>query len=140
VPLGGSAVLPKVERYYAGGDTTIRGYQLDWGLTEEVRTPATDGMSYVQYRPVGGNLRILQNIDLQFPISAPLYGALFLDSGMVGYYPGNIRAGDFRHGIGFSPLIIKLPVGDISLSFAIPLNRHPGDDTWRTHFNVGLMF
>jgi outer membrane protein insertion porin family len=140
VPLGGSAVLPKVERYYAGGDTTIRGYQLDWGLTEAVRAPATDGMSYVQYRPVGGNLRVLQNIDLQFPISAPLYGAVFLDSGMVGYYPGNIRAGDFRHGVGFSPLIIKLPVGDISLSFAIPLNRHPGDDTWRTHFNVGLMF
>lgn len=140
VPLGGSAVLPKVERYYAGGDTTIRGYQLDWALTETVRTPATDGMSYVQYRPVGGNLRILQNIDLQFPISAPLYGSIFFDSGMIGYYPGNIRATDFRHGIGFSPLIIKLPVGDISLSFAIPLNRHPGDDTWRTHFNVGLMF
>lgn len=140
IPLGGSAVLPKVERYYAGGDTTIRGYQLDWALTETVRVPATDGMSYVQYRPLGGNLRILQNIDLQFPISAPLYGSVFLDSGMVGYYPGNIRADDFRHGIGFSPLIIKLPVGDISLSFAIPLNRRPGDDTWRTHFNVGLMF
>jgi outer membrane protein insertion porin family len=140
IPLGGAAVLPKVERYYAGGDTTIRGYQLDWALTETVRSPATDGMSYVQYRPVGGDLRILQNIDLQFPISAPLYGAIFLDSGMVGYHVGNIGAMDFRHGIGFSPLVIKLPVGDISLSFAVPLNRHPGDDTWRTHFNVGLMF
>jgi outer membrane protein assembly complex protein YaeT len=140
VPLGGSAVLPKVERYYAGGDTTLRGYQLDWALTETIRTPATDGMTYVQYRPIGGDLRILQNVDLQFPISAPLYGSIFLDSGMVGYYAGNIAASDFRHGIGFSPLVIKLPVGDVSLSFAIPLNRHPGDDTWRTHFNVGLMF
>jgi outer membrane protein insertion porin family len=140
LPFGGSAVLPKVERYYAGGDTTIRGYQLDWALTETLRSPATAGMTYVQYRPLGGNLRILQNIDLQFPISAPLYGSIFLDSGMVGYYVGNISAGDFRHGIGFSPLILKLPVGDVSLSFAIPLNRHPGDDTWRTHFNVGLMF
>jgi outer membrane protein insertion porin family len=140
LPFGGSAVLPKVERYYAGGDTTIRGYQLDWAMTETVRTPATDGMTYVQYRPIGGNLRILQNIDLQFPISAPLYGSVFLDTGMVGYYLGNVSATDFRHGIGFSPLILKLPVGDVSLSFAIPLNRQPGDDTWRTHFNVGLMF
>jgi outer membrane protein insertion porin family len=144
LPWGGPALLPKVERYYAGGDTTIRGYQLDWALTETVRTPVTgttsDGVTSPQYRPVGGNLRILQNIDLQFPLSPPLYGAVFLDSGMVGYYAGNIRASDFRHGVGFSPLIIKLPVGDISLSFAIPLNRHPGDDTWRTHFNVGLMF
>ena len=28
-PLGGESLLPKVERYFAGGDTTIRGYQLD---------------------------------------------------------------------------------------------------------------
>jgi outer membrane protein insertion porin family len=140
LPLGGAALLPKVERYFAGGDTSIRGYQLDYALTETIRVPGVDGLSYVQYRPVGGNLRILQNIDLQFPISPPLYGAFFLDSGLVGYSLDDISAADFRHGVGFSPLVIKLPVGDLSLSFAIPLNRRPGDDTWRTHFNVGLMF
>jgi outer membrane protein insertion porin family len=139
-PLSGSALLPKVERYFAGGDTTIRGYQLDHALTETISAPAAPGVSYVSYRPLGGNLRILQNIDLQFPISAPLYGSLFLDSGMVGYSLEGLSATDFRHGVGFCPLLIKLPVGDVSLSFAIPLNRHPGDDTWRTHFNVGLMF
>ena len=139
-PLGGSALLPKVERFFAGGDTTIRGYQLDYALTETITAPAAPGVNYVSYRPLGGNLRILQNIDLQFPISPPLYGSLFLDSGMVGYSLDGISAADFRHGVGFSPLVIKLPVGDVSLSFAIPLNRHPGDDTWRTHFNVGLMF
>jgi outer membrane protein insertion porin family len=140
LPLGGPALLPKVERYFAGGDTTIRGYQLDYALTETISVPGVSGLNYVQYRPLGGNLRILQNIDLQFPISPPLYGALFWDCGMIGYSLDDISASDFRHGIGFSPLLIKLPVGDLSLSFAIPLNRHPGDDTWRTHFNVGLMF
>ncbi len=140
VPLGGAALLPKVERFYAGGDTSIRGYQLDYALTETVSVPGVGGLNYVQYLPVGGNLRILQNIDLQFPIAPPLYGAVFWDSGMVGYSLDNLSVADFRHGIGFSPLVIKLPVGDLSLSFAIPLNRHPGDDTWRTHFNVGLMF
>ncbi len=140
LPLGGAALLPKVERFFAGGDTSIRGYQLDYALTETVSAPGVGGLNYVQYLPVGGNLRILQNIDLQFPIAAPLYGAVFLDSGVVGYSLGDLSAADFRHGIGFSPLVIKLPVGDLSLSFAIPLNRHPGDDTWRTHFNVGLMF
>jgi outer membrane protein insertion porin family len=140
LPLGGPALLPKVERYFAGGDTTIRGYALDYALTETIAAPGTPGQTYVQYRPIGGNLRILQNIDLQFPISAPLYGAIFFDSRMLGYSLDSISASDFRHGVGFSPLLIKLPVGDLSLSFAIPLNRHPGDDTWRTHFNVGLMF
>jgi outer membrane protein insertion porin family len=139
IPLGGAALLPKVERYFAGGDTTIRGYQLDYALTETIATQGP-GVTYVQYLPVGGNLRILQNIDLQFPLSPPLYGSVFLDSGVVAYSPDNLAASDFRHGVGFSPILIKLPVGDVSLSFAIPLNRHPGDDTWRTHFNVGLMF
>ena len=146
IPLGGSDLLPKVERFFAGGDTTIRGYQLDHALTETIAQPmlgdgtSTPIASYVQYRPLGGNLRILQNIDLQFPIAPPLYGSVFLDSGVVGYSLSDLSATDFRHGLGFSPLIIKLPVGDLSLSFAIPLNRRPGDDTWRTHFNVGLMF
>jgi outer membrane protein insertion porin family len=140
LPLGGSALLPKVERYFAGGDTTIRGYQLDYALTETVRVPSFGNNTAVQYLPLGGNLRILQNIDLQFPIAKPLYGAVFLDSGMVGYSLNDISATDFRHGLGVSPLVIKLPVGDLSLSFAVPLNRHPGDDTWRMHFNVGLMF
>jgi outer membrane protein insertion porin family len=139
-PLGGAALLPKVERFFAGGDTTIRGYQLDHALTETITAPAAPGVSYISYRPLGGNLRVLQNIDLQFPIAPPLYGALFLDSGVVGYSWEAFSASEFRHGVGFSPLVIKLPVGDLSLSFAIPLNRHPGDDTWRTHFNVGLMF
>jgi outer membrane protein assembly factor BamA len=145
LPLGGASVLPKVERFFAGGDTTIRGYQLDHALTDTIRVPGTSGPlgwseTYVQYRPIGGNLRILQNVDLQFPLSPPLYGSLFWDSGMLGYSLDGISASDFRHGIGVSPLLIKLPVGDVSLSFAIPLNRRPGDDTWRTHFNVGLMF
>ena len=140
LPIGGPALLPKVERYFAGGDTTIRGYQLDHALTETISVPGVGGLNYVQYRPLGGNLRILQNIDLQFPLSPPLYGSIFFDSGVVGYSLDEMSASDFRHGVGFSPLLIKLPVGDLSLSFAIPLNRHPGDDTWRTHFNVGLMF
>jgi outer membrane protein insertion porin family len=141
VPMGGAALLPKVERYYAGGDTSIRGYQLDYALTETIARPTAPGVDYIMYRPMGGNLRILQNIDLQFPTFGSLfYAAFFLDSGMVGYSWGGISVHDFRHGVGFSPLLVKLPVGDLSLSFAIPLNRHPGDDRWRTHFNVGLMF
>ena len=140
LPLGGPALLPKVERFSAGGDTTIRGYQFDYALTETIRSYAAPGLTYVQYLPLGGNVRILQNIDLQFPLSPPLYGAVFLDSGVVGYALNDISATDFRQGAGVSPLVVKLPVGDLSLSFAFPLNRHAGDDTWRIHFNVGLMF
>ena len=38
-PFGGAALLPKVERYFAGGDTTIRGYQLDHARVEVEQFP-----------------------------------------------------------------------------------------------------
>ncbi len=136
----GASLLPKVERYFAGGDTTIRGYELDRALTEVVLQPSGPGYYDADYRPVGGNLRVLHNIDLQFPIAAPWYGAVFLDSGLVAFSMQGLSATDFRHGLGVSPFVFKLPVGDLSLSFAIPLNRRPGDANWRFHLNVGLMF
>ena len=82
-PLGGESLLPKVERYFAGGDTTLRGYKLDRARIDEVTFPTGTVVQQVQYRPIGGNLRLLQNIDLQFPISVPWYGAVFMDNGVV---------------------------------------------------------
>jgi outer membrane protein insertion porin family len=139
-PLGGASLLPRVERYFAGGDTTVRGYDLDRALTEQVRTEIVPSIYGVRYQPVGGNLRILQNIDLQFPIARPWYGSVFLDSGVVAFSLDGLQAKQFRHGVGVAPFVFKLPIGDLSLAFAIPLNRRPGDSTWRFHVNVGLMF
>lgn len=142
-PLGGASLLPKVERYFAGGDVTIRGFQLDRARTEVVRqisNPAVD-LYEIEYRPLGGNLRILQNIDLQFPISPPWYGSIFLDNGVVADSLDGLGARKFRHGVGVSPLLIRLPIGDISLAWAWPLDPGPGDTKIGVfHVNVGLMF
>jgi len=137
----GAPVLPKVERFFAGGDTTIRGFELDRARTEVIRSSLSPGVNAVQYRPVGGSLRILHNIDLQFPILRPWYGAVFLDTGVVADSFDGLGAARFRHGAGISPLLVKLPIGDISLSWAWPLDPQPGDTPiGRLHFNVGLMF
>jgi outer membrane protein insertion porin family len=134
-------VLPKVERFFAGGDTTIRGFELDRARSEVIRSPLSTGVNSVRYRPVGGSLRILHNIDLQFPILRPWYGAVFLDTGVVADSLDGLNAARFRHGVGISPLLVKLPIGDISLSWAWPLDPQDGDSrTGRLHFNVGLMF
>ena len=145
-PLGGASLLPKVERYFAGGDTTIRGFQLDRARVEVVnyRDPSlgTAMVDRVDYRPLGGNLRILQNIDLLFPISPPWFGSVFLDNGVVADSLDGLSASAFRHGIGISPLLIRLPIGDVSLAWAWPLDPGPGDNTWTGvfHVNVGLLF
>jgi outer membrane protein insertion porin family len=146
VPLGGASLLPKVERYYAGGDTTIRGYNLDRARTEVVQfvlnpVPGGAALSGVEYRPIGGNLRILQNIDLQFPISPPWYGSVFMDNGVVADSLDGLTPSQFRHGVGISPLLLRLPIGDLSFAWAWPLDPRPGDTRIGVlHVNVGLMF
>src|SRR4029078_7065401 len=67
-PLGGASLLPKVERYFARGDTTIRGCQLDRARVEVVRyqdpSLGTGGIDRVDFRPLGGNQRTTQNLDI----------------------------------------------------------------------------
>jgi outer membrane protein insertion porin family len=140
-PLGNESVLPKVERYFAGGDTTLRGIKLDRARIDQERFSNGSGIDQVQYRPIGGSLRLLQNIDLQFPISAPWYGAIFMDNGVVADSFDGLQARQFRHGVGVAPLIIKLPVGDLSFAWAWPLDPGPGDTKIGVlHVNIGLMF
>jgi outer membrane protein insertion porin family len=151
IPFGGASLLPKVERYFAGGDTTIRGFQLDRARVEVVQYPVSIDpvtgkciVCRVDYRPLGGNLRILQNIDLLFPISPPWYGSVFIDNGVVADSLDGLSASSFRHGVGISPLLIRLPIGDVSLAFAWPLDPGPGDTRITGfpvfHVNVGLLF
>ncbi|HET6282136.1 MAG TPA: POTRA domain-containing protein [Polyangia bacterium] len=142
-PLGGPSLLPKVERYFAGGDTTIRGFKLDRARVEVVEYPiyGTAGLTGVEYRPIGGNLRIIQNIDLQFPISPPWFGALFMDNGEVADSLHDLGPGKFRHGVGVTPLLLKLPIGDLSFAWAWPLDPGPGDTRIGVfHVNIGLLF
>src|SRR5262249_30489897 len=147
IPLGGASLLPKVERFFAGGDTTIRGFRLDRARVEVVQfplapiVPGTPGLYGVEYRPIGGNLRILQNIDLQFPISPPWYGAVFMDNGVVADSLQELGASRFRHGVGISPLLLRIPIGDLSFAWAWPLDPGPGDTKIGVfHVNVGLLF
>jgi len=143
-PLGGDSLLPKVERYFAGGDTTIRGYKLDRARIDGVWSAGFGdplATSVVQYRPIGGNLRILENLDLQFPISPPWYGSVFFDNGVVADSLQGLSAASFRHGVGVAPLIIKIPVGDLSFAWAWPLDPGPGDTRIGVFIvNIGLLF
>ncbi len=140
-PTGPESLLPKVERYFAGGDTTIRGFQLDRARVEENRIPYVGDVDLVQYRPIGGNLRLLQNLDLQFPISPPWYGSVFWDNGIVADSFSGMRASWWRHGVGITPILIRLPIGDLSFAWGWPLDPGPGDTRIGVfHVNIGLLF
>lgn len=160
VPLHGDVLLPRVERYYAGGDTTIRGFNQDRAFAQRVVVPLSPsgGASYVRLVPQGGNIRLLTNIELQFPIwkdgkllalipwtdafifALPLMGAVFSDNGVVFNSYTSLRAHDFRHSMG-GAVRLRTPVGFLSLEYAWPLDPDVGDSrNGRFHFNFGFIF
>ncbi|MBI5480682.1 MAG: outer membrane protein assembly factor BamA [Deltaproteobacteria bacterium] len=161
-PLRGAALLPRVERFYAGGDTTIRGFEQDSLRIEVVRlsaSPLPGGEAWVTI-PQGGNIRIIHNLELVFPIwrksiifGLPINGALLLDSAILVNSFDGTSLRDIRHSAGVAFLRLATPVGSLSFEYATPLNPHTGDikpgDKWRSwpwnwpgrvHFNFGFVF
>jgi outer membrane protein insertion porin family len=148
VPFG-EVVLPKVERFYAGGDTTIRGFEEDSAFAERIPlayAPLGNATLY-RLRPQGGNIRLLTNAEFQFPIwkesilfGMPIMGAVFFDNGVVTNSWRGVSGGDFRQGVGGALRIITI-VGSASFEYAFAINPKIGDPTFgRFHFNFGFVF
>ncbi|HJZ88191.1 MAG TPA: outer membrane protein assembly factor BamA [Polyangia bacterium] len=148
VPLDGASLLPKTERFFAGGDTTVRGIEEDRLKTELIKVPLPplpfpDYYAY-QLIAVGGNIRILGKLELIYPLThgrIAVQNALFFDTGVITNSLDGLRLEDFRHSIGIAPIRVTTPVGFLSFEYAWPLDPRVGDDpTGRFHFNFGFGF
>ena len=108
--------LPAAERFFAGGDTSVRGFALDQLGSASVLDQ--NGVSN------GGNGLVIFNAELRFPIwrKKSLGGAVFIDTGNVFATVGDIDLGELRSGVGFG-VRWKSPVGPLRLDFAWKL--HP---------------
>ncbi len=126
--------LPFFKNYYAGGASSVRGF--------EARSlgPVSTG---VDADPLGGGIRTVAGIEMYFPV----FGlpedndkrlSLFMDSGQVFASSSDFDFGEIRMSVGagfhwFSP------VGPISLTMAQPLNDEAGDDVKRIQFTLGSL-
>ena len=106
-PAGDTCViedLPASERFFAGGDTTIRGFALD-----TVGTPATISANGF---PRGGNAVVILNAELRVPVWREFGAAFFADGGNVFERVTNIDLGELRGALGFG-LRYRSPVGPV---------------------------
>lgn len=126
---------PIYERYYAGGFSTLRGFQFRGASPTEI------GPSTGQQIAVGGNFQLLASAEYLFPITADdmLRGVVFCDTGTVEPTLDNWN-NKYRVAPGFG-LRISVPAmgpAPIALDFAFPVSWQPGDKQEMFSFFVGF--
>lgn len=126
--------LPASERFFAGGDTTIRGFTLD--LVGTAPTISPKGF------PLGGNAVVLLNGELRVPVWSTLAAAVFVDGGNVFSRASHVDFGDLRASAGVG-LRYRSPVGPIRLDVGFRLNRRDlgfAESPRAFHFSFGQAF
>ena len=86
-------LLPASERFFAGGDTTVRGFSLD-----RLGTDAT--ISSTGF-PTGGNGLVVLNAELRVALFGGLGAVGFLDAGNVFLRATDLDLGQLRGAAGF---------------------------------------
>jgi outer membrane protein insertion porin family len=107
--------IPASERFFSGGDTSVRGFALDQLGSASVLDQ--NGVSN------GGNGLVVFNAELRMPIwkEKSLGGVVFVDTGNVFATMGDIDLAQLRTAVGFGARW-KSPVGPLRLDFAWKLN------------------
>lgn len=122
--------IPISERFFAGGDTTIRGFDYDEVGPKDEETG----------NPVGGQGLFIFNQELRFPIYKILGGVVFYDSGNVFADPSDYDLGDLRHVLGLG-IRVSTPVGPFRIEYGRKLERESRDESLgELFFSIGQPF
>ncbi|MCB9571090.1 MAG: BamA/TamA family outer membrane protein [Kofleriaceae bacterium] len=147
IPLGNAVLLPEVERFFAGGDDTVRGFDEDRLAIELVEQPVPpfDGLTQIKTLPAGGNIRLLGGVDTQVRLwqvkGINLASAVFVDAGSIVNTFSSFALDDIRPAVGIALIRALTPFGPLSLEYALPVFPREGDPTQgRWHFSVALRY
>jgi outer membrane protein assembly complex protein YaeT len=127
-PLGPEENLPIFERFYAGGEKSVRGY-----ARRKLGPLDASG------NPIGGLSLIEGSVELRRPIWGPLGGALFIDFGQVSLRSFDLPVNDLKFGSGFG-LNYQTPLGPLGLYLGFPWRPPRGEASWQIYFSVGAYF
>ena len=119
------------ERFFAGGGTTMRGFEQDMlGPTQTLE----DGT----VRPYGGEALFLFNNEIRFPIFGILHGVGFVDIGNV-YRESPTSISTMRKSAGIG-LRLKIKFIPLRFDYGIKLDRKPGESRGAFFFSIGQAF
>lgn len=157
---GNNSQLPFFENFFAGGVTSIRGFDDNTLGPRECRFSAQDVADEIPEftewlatgncptsrvgNPIGGAFKLVGSAEVIFPVpfikdKTTSRMAWFLDAGNVYKDIDSFEADEIRYTTGIS-LQWQAPVGPIIINFAYPLNDKDFDETETVQFSFGNTF
>ncbi|MFL6593291.1 MAG: BamA/TamA family outer membrane protein, partial [Luteimonas sp.] len=122
--------LPFFENFYAGGTNSVRGFRDNTLGPREAN------------QPLGGAVKTVGSLEMYFPtlIKSPAARlSAFVDFGNVYRNADDFNVDTLRYSAGVA-LLWRAPVGPISISYAFPISKQPGDEVERLQFTFGGSF
>jgi len=125
-PTSGDLFTPIEERFYAGGSSSVRGWE-----RSQLGPKSDEG------RPLGGNSYLEGSGELRFPIWRKLSGVTFIDFGNVWQRSSGYVFSELHYAGGLG-LRFKTPIGPIRFDVAVPIfeDKKPV----QFHISVGQSF
>jgi outer membrane protein insertion porin family len=135
--------VPARERFFAGGDTTVRGFVLDRLGTcanPPVCDPETDTLSDRGF-PTGGNGLVVLNVELRTAYWKGLSGVGFVDVGNVFRRVNQIDLSELRPAVGFG-VRFRSPIGPVrgDLGFNVNPRTLPSPELASSVRERGVVF
>ncbi|HET9748668.1 MAG TPA: outer membrane protein assembly factor BamA [Casimicrobiaceae bacterium] len=123
--------LPFFKAFFAGGVNSVRGYDT-----------ASLGPKDEFGNALGGRRKIVGNFEAFYPIlrgDKAVRASVFFDAGQIYENGRQSDAEAFRFSTGIG-LAWSSPIGPLKFSYAIPINKKPGDHEQRFQFQAGAAF
>ena len=132
---GSSDSIPLSERFFAGGTTTVRGYDYRDIGPRMLLYKRSD-----ETAPIGGRLRLVNNMELKYKLTDILRLYSFVDAGGVWSEVGGFDIGDMKYSAGIG-LGVDIPrMGPIRVDYGIPINPDENQGNGRLHLMTGFRF
>ncbi len=153
--------LPMVERFYVGGQGSVRGYRYGTvGPLQPVLGPVylTDSAGNividpstgkpivkseipVSYNRLGGNKELIFNFEYTFPLipAARVKGLLFYDIGRAYNDNESIKFSELRQSWGWGFWWLS-PMGPLKFEWGYIIHRQPQDQSSQFDFSIGTNF
>ena len=114
-------LLPPPERFYAGGDYSLRGFGVD------------------EVRPQGGNGLLIGSAEVRVDVRSGFSAAAFTDAGNVYRVASDITLTDLRYTAGFG-VRYKSALGPLRADWGFKLDRRENESVSHFHITIGHAF